>query len=198
MYPHSHTTFLFFPLKTNKQHCFLHNKTKTKTKPKPSFLPFPFPSMAKKRKSIATTLDEVDRTMYASFCTAANSLSQLHMHALNHQKLSFQAGQRHSLVNLLINSFGFFYQLMLHEFLRFRPFLDKHSRLGLNRAYLSLSTYVSFARLSRTIYRNSLGPFHKFYSTYFHKFSNIAYENNLCKLIYKHLCHKLQISFLSK
>ncbi|XP_058758529.1 uncharacterized protein LOC131643645 [Vicia villosa] len=56
--------------------------------------------MAKKRKSIATTLDEVDRTMYASFCSAANSLSQLHMHALNHQKLSFQAGQRHSLEKL--------------------------------------------------------------------------------------------------
>ncbi|GAU13313.1 hypothetical protein TSUD_42670 [Trifolium subterraneum] len=56
--------------------------------------------MAKKRKSIATTLDEVDRTMYASFCSAANSLSQLHMHALNHQKLSFQAGQRHGLENL--------------------------------------------------------------------------------------------------
>ncbi|CAI8583342.1 unnamed protein product [Vicia faba] len=56
--------------------------------------------MAKKRKSIATTLDEVDRTMYASFCTAANSLSLLHMHAINHQKLSFQAGQRHSLEKL--------------------------------------------------------------------------------------------------
>lgn len=56
--------------------------------------------MAKKRKSIATTLDEVDRTMYASFCSAANSLSQLHMQALNHQKLSFQAGQRHGLEKL--------------------------------------------------------------------------------------------------
>ncbi|XP_061357119.1 uncharacterized protein LOC133301501 [Gastrolobium bilobum] len=56
--------------------------------------------MAKKRKSIATSLDEVDRTMYASFCTAANSLSQLYTHAMNHQKLSFHAGERHALEKL--------------------------------------------------------------------------------------------------
>ncbi|XP_057426992.1 uncharacterized protein LOC130720378 [Lotus japonicus] len=56
--------------------------------------------MAKKRKSIATSLDEVDRTMHASFCTAANSLSQLYTHAMNHQKLSFQAGERHGLEKL--------------------------------------------------------------------------------------------------
>ncbi|OMO98642.1 hypothetical protein COLO4_13788 [Corchorus olitorius] len=54
--------------------------------------------MGKKRKSIATSLDEVDRTMYASFCSAANSLSQLYTQAMNQQKLSFQAGKRHSLV----------------------------------------------------------------------------------------------------
>lgn len=51
--------------------------------------------MAKKRKSIGTSLDEVDRTMYTSFCSAANSLSQLYTQAMNHQKLSFQAGERH-------------------------------------------------------------------------------------------------------
>ncbi|XP_027366557.1 uncharacterized protein LOC113872881 [Abrus precatorius] len=56
--------------------------------------------MGKKRKSIATSLDEVDRTMYASFCTAANSLSHLYTQAMNHQKLSFQAGERHSLDKL--------------------------------------------------------------------------------------------------
>uniref|UniRef100_A0A7C9CD37 Holocarboxylase synthetase n=1 Tax=Opuntia streptacantha TaxID=393608 RepID=A0A7C9CD37_OPUST len=56
--------------------------------------------MAKKRKSIATSLDEVDRTMYASFCSAANSLSQLYTQAMNHQKLSFQAGERHGLEKL--------------------------------------------------------------------------------------------------
>ncbi|KAL2334958.1 hypothetical protein Fmac_016171 [Flemingia macrophylla] len=56
--------------------------------------------MAKKRKSIATSLDEVDRTLYASFCTAANSLSQLYTHAMNHQKLSFNAGERHALEKL--------------------------------------------------------------------------------------------------
>ncbi|KAK8476757.1 hypothetical protein V6N11_009890 [Hibiscus sabdariffa] len=53
--------------------------------------------MGKKRKSIATSLDEVDRTMYASFCSAANSLSQLYTQAMNQQKLSFQAGKRHGL-----------------------------------------------------------------------------------------------------
>ncbi|GAB4861092.1 hypothetical protein Ancab_036250 [Ancistrocladus abbreviatus] len=56
--------------------------------------------MGKKRKSIATSLDEVDRTMYASFCSAANSLSQLYTQAMNHQKLSFQAGERHGLEKL--------------------------------------------------------------------------------------------------
>lgn len=53
--------------------------------------------MGKKRKSIASSLDEVDRTMYASFCTAANSLSHLYTQAMNQQKLSFQAGERHGL-----------------------------------------------------------------------------------------------------
>ncbi|CAJ1953190.1 unnamed protein product [Sphenostylis stenocarpa] len=56
--------------------------------------------MAKKRKSITTSLDEVDRTLYASFCTAANSLSQLYSHTMNHQKLSFNAGERHALDKL--------------------------------------------------------------------------------------------------
>ncbi|XP_022773426.1 uncharacterized protein LOC111315735 [Durio zibethinus] len=56
--------------------------------------------MGKKRKSIATSLDEVDRTMYASFCSTANSLSQLYTQAMNQQKLSFQAGKRHSLEKL--------------------------------------------------------------------------------------------------
>ncbi|XP_028790231.1 uncharacterized protein LOC114746195 [Neltuma alba] len=56
--------------------------------------------MAKKRKSTTSSLDEVDRTMYASFCSAANSLSQLYTQAMNHQKLSFQAGERHGLEKL--------------------------------------------------------------------------------------------------
>lgn len=54
--------------------------------------------MAKKRKSDATRLDEVDRSMYTTFCSAANSLSQLYSQAMNHQRLSFQAGERHALV----------------------------------------------------------------------------------------------------
>ncbi|KAJ1398584.1 hypothetical protein SESBI_30907 [Sesbania bispinosa] len=53
--------------------------------------------MAKKRKSVATRLDEVDRTMYSTFCSTANSLSHLYTHSMNQQKLSFQAGERHAL-----------------------------------------------------------------------------------------------------
>ncbi|XP_022739391.1 uncharacterized protein LOC111291725 [Durio zibethinus] len=56
--------------------------------------------MAKKRKSDATRLDEVDRSMYTSFSSAANSLSQLYTQAMNHQRLSFQAGERHALEKL--------------------------------------------------------------------------------------------------
>ncbi|PON52262.1 nuclear receptor family 2 group C protein [Trema orientale] len=56
--------------------------------------------MAKKRKSDATRLDEVDRTMYTTFCSAANSLSQLYTQAMNHQRLSFQAGERQGLEKL--------------------------------------------------------------------------------------------------
>ncbi|XVE86630.1 hypothetical protein DITRI_Ditri18aG0049900 [Diplodiscus trichospermus] len=56
--------------------------------------------MTKKRKSDATRLDEVDRSMYTSFCSAANSLSQLYTQAMNHQRLSFQAGERHALEKL--------------------------------------------------------------------------------------------------
>ncbi|CAN8246726.1 unnamed protein product [Cochlearia groenlandica] len=56
--------------------------------------------MGKKRKSTASSLDEVDRTVYASFRTAANSLSQLYTQSMNHQKLSFQAGERHGLEKL--------------------------------------------------------------------------------------------------
>ncbi|XP_012469935.1 uncharacterized protein LOC105787885 [Gossypium raimondii] len=56
--------------------------------------------MTKKRKSDASRLDEVDRTMYTSFCSAANSLSQLYTQAMNHQRLSFQAGERHALEKL--------------------------------------------------------------------------------------------------
>uniref|UniRef100_A0A5B7ABT5 Holocarboxylase synthetase n=1 Tax=Davidia involucrata TaxID=16924 RepID=A0A5B7ABT5_DAVIN len=56
--------------------------------------------MGKKRKSVATSLDEVDRTMYSTFCSAANSLSQLYSQAMNQQKPSFQAGERHGLEKL--------------------------------------------------------------------------------------------------
>ncbi|KAK4417347.1 hypothetical protein Salat_2560300 [Sesamum alatum] len=56
--------------------------------------------MAKKRKSDATRLDEVDRSMYTSFCSAANSLSQLYSQATHQQRLSFQAGERHAMEKL--------------------------------------------------------------------------------------------------
>ncbi|CAL9049113.1 unnamed protein product [Musa banksii] len=56
--------------------------------------------MARKRKTEATRLDEVDRTLYSTFCSAANSLSQLYTQAMNQQKISFQAGERHALEKL--------------------------------------------------------------------------------------------------
>ncbi|PSS31693.1 LIM and SH3 domain protein like [Actinidia chinensis var. chinensis] len=56
--------------------------------------------MGKKRKSVATSLDEVDRTLHYTFCSAANSLSQLYTQSMNQQKLTFQAGERHGLEKL--------------------------------------------------------------------------------------------------
>ncbi|XP_057469137.1 uncharacterized protein LOC130758296 [Actinidia eriantha] len=56
--------------------------------------------MGKKRKSVATSLDEVDRTLHSTFCGAANSLSQLYTQSMNQQKLTFQAGERHGLEKL--------------------------------------------------------------------------------------------------
>lgn len=55
--------------------------------------------MARKRKTdAAPRLDEADRTLYSTFCGAANSLSQLYTQAMAQQKLSFQAGERHAYV----------------------------------------------------------------------------------------------------
>ncbi|ONK59402.1 uncharacterized protein A4U43_C08F6060 [Asparagus officinalis] len=53
--------------------------------------------MGRKRKSEASRLDEIDRSMHSTFCSAANSLSQLYTQAMNQQKISFQAGERHGL-----------------------------------------------------------------------------------------------------
>ncbi|KAG2589715.1 uncharacterized protein LOC120674230 [Panicum virgatum] len=53
--------------------------------------------MARKRKTdAAPRLDEADRTLYSTFCGAANSLSQLYTQAMAQQKLSFQAGEGHA------------------------------------------------------------------------------------------------------
>lgn len=71
--------------------------------------------MGKKRKSVATRLDEVDRTMYATFCSAANSLSQLYTQSMNQQKLSFQAGERHGLVRFSL-SLSWFCALISSKF----------------------------------------------------------------------------------
>ncbi|KAJ7570574.1 hypothetical protein O6H91_01G126600 [Diphasiastrum complanatum] len=51
--------------------------------------------MAKKRKSDATGLDEVDRTLFSSFCTAAKSISQLYTQAQHHHRIAFHEGERH-------------------------------------------------------------------------------------------------------
>ncbi|XP_038985158.1 uncharacterized protein LOC103709793 [Phoenix dactylifera] len=56
--------------------------------------------MAKKSKSEATRLDEVDRSVYSTFCGAANSLSQIYTQAMAQQKVAFQAGERHALEKL--------------------------------------------------------------------------------------------------
>ncbi|KAL3677385.1 hypothetical protein R1sor_027333 [Riccia sorocarpa] len=56
--------------------------------------------MAKKRKSENAGLDEVERTLYTTFCTAANSISQLYTQAQNQQKVAFQAGERHAVEKL--------------------------------------------------------------------------------------------------
>ncbi|KAL4362601.1 hypothetical protein GQ457_04G034490 [Hibiscus cannabinus] len=57
--------------------------------------------MSKKRKSDATRLDEMDRSIYNTFCGAANSLSQLYSQAMNLQRISFQAGERHAVEKLV-------------------------------------------------------------------------------------------------
>eukprot|EP00850_Spirogloea_muscicola_P009479 SM000053S17436 [mRNA] locus=s53:289053:290080:- [translate_table: standard] len=54
-------------------------------------------AMAKKRKSEAARLDEAERTLYSSFCAAANSVSQLYTQAQAQQRVAFQAGQRSAL-----------------------------------------------------------------------------------------------------
>jgi len=56
--------------------------------------------MARKRKveSSAAIVDESDKVLYSAFRNSANELSQLYSQAISHNKLSFEAGQRHALV----------------------------------------------------------------------------------------------------
>ncbi|KAH8931506.1 hypothetical protein BDL97_19G024900 [Sphagnum fallax] len=56
--------------------------------------------MVKKRKSEFSGLDEVEKTLHTSFCTAANSISHLYTQAQHQQKHAFQAGERHAVEKL--------------------------------------------------------------------------------------------------
>ncbi|KAH9536922.1 hypothetical protein CY35_16G024700 [Sphagnum magellanicum] len=56
--------------------------------------------MPKKRKSEYSGLDEVEKTLHTSFCTAANSISHLYTQAQQQQKQSFHAGERHAVEKL--------------------------------------------------------------------------------------------------
>uniref|UniRef100_A0A5K1CKK5 Uncharacterized protein n=1 Tax=Nymphaea colorata TaxID=210225 RepID=A0A5K1CKK5_9MAGN len=56
--------------------------------------------MAKKRKSDITDLDKLDKTKYATFCSSANSPSQLYTQAQSQQKLMFQAGECFGMVKI--------------------------------------------------------------------------------------------------
>ncbi|TVT99002.1 hypothetical protein EJB05_52592 [Eragrostis curvula] len=57
--------------------------------------------MGRKRKTdAAPRLDEADRTLYSTFCSAANSLSQLYSQSIAQQKQSFHAGEVHALEKL--------------------------------------------------------------------------------------------------
>ena len=52
--------------------------------------------MPKKRKAEANGLDEMDRELYGTFRTAANSISALYTSSLSLQKRAFNAGARHA------------------------------------------------------------------------------------------------------
>ncbi|CAI5472520.1 unnamed protein product, partial [Closterium sp. Yama58-4] len=56
--------------------------------------------MPKKRKSETPGLEDGDKTLFSSFCAAANSLSQLYSQAQNQQRVAFQSGERHALSRL--------------------------------------------------------------------------------------------------
>ena len=55
----------------------------------------------KKRKAEPNGLDEMDRQLYTTFRTAANSISSLYTSSLNLQKRAFNSGARHTTEKLL-------------------------------------------------------------------------------------------------
>jgi hypothetical protein len=57
--------------------------------------------MPKKRKAEANGLDEMDRELYGTFRTAANSISALYTSSLSLQKRAFNGGARHATERLL-------------------------------------------------------------------------------------------------
>ncbi|RZS26668.1 hypothetical protein BHM03_00060040 [Ensete ventricosum] len=64
--------------------------------------------MTRKRKTEEVApMDEADRTIYSTFCGAANSLSQLYTQAMHQQTLSFDAGECHALVHPPVPPFLF-------------------------------------------------------------------------------------------
>jgi len=62
--------------------------------------------MPKKRKAEANGLDEMDRQLYGTFRTAANSISALYTSSLSLQKRAFNAGARHATERLLAWALG--------------------------------------------------------------------------------------------
>ena len=63
-------------------------------------------AMPKKRKAEANGLDEMDRQLYGTFRTAANSISALYTSSLSLQKRAFNAGARHATERLLAWALG--------------------------------------------------------------------------------------------
>ena len=60
--------------------------------------------MGKKRKSEYAGLEEVEKTMYSTFSTAANAISQLYSQSINQQRRAYNAGSRASTVRPCLGS----------------------------------------------------------------------------------------------
>ncbi|CAA7403983.1 unnamed protein product [Spirodela intermedia] len=56
--------------------------------------------MAKRSKQEEAALEELERTVFQNFTAAANSISQLYASVEAHQKMTFRAGEQHSMEKL--------------------------------------------------------------------------------------------------